>query len=128
MSILPDPFDEHDDDPFRRFVVVYATRVRLKDKPALKKLLAPIPDGERLRFRLKNVCTAHHWDAMRHIDYWVFSNARNIVCLEIQGLDVREIERSRQLFAERCRRAGHGRIAWIESILREATNMPSTVH
>jgi hypothetical protein len=124
MSILPDP--ENDDAP--RWVSVYLTRARLTDKPALAALLVPVPDPQQLRPRLRHKGVAHHWSPAEQIDYWVFSDARSVACLAIHGLDEKEAALSRTLFAERCRHFGHGRIGWIEGILREATDSPGTMH
>jgi len=124
MNNITDP--KINDAP--HWISVYVTSARLADKPAVNALLEPIPDAELLRPKLKHTGTAHHWDAAQQIDYWVFSNARNVVCLSIEGFDERQADHSRTLFAERCRHFGHGRIAWIESILREATDSPLTTH
>jgi hypothetical protein len=129
MNILPDPEIAHSDMPRSGCVSVYETHALISDKPAINALLEPIPDAKLLRPKLQRDCTAHHWDPEQQIDYWVFSNGRNIVRLSIEGLDEQEVARSRALFAERCRRFGHGRIAWIEGVLREATNSPTkTMH
>jgi hypothetical protein len=120
--------DDGDDAPRSGCISVYATSARVGDKLAINALLEPIPDAKLLRPKLKRDCTAHHWDPEQQVDYWVFSNGRNIVRLSIEGLDEQEVAHSRGLFAERCRRCGHGRIAWVEEVLREATNSPRAMH
>jgi hypothetical protein len=100
MTILPDP--ENEAAPALGCVSIYATRARISNKQAVKLLLAPVPDGERLRFKLRHDFTAHHWDDEQQIDYWVFSNSRTVLCVSIEGIQAQEAARSRAVFAERC--------------------------
>jgi hypothetical protein len=109
-------------------VSVFGARAPISDKPAIKALLAPVPDAHLLRRRLRRGGCAHHWDPALEVDFWVFSNGKTMACLAIEGLSVEEAVRSRRLFADRCRRAGYGLIAWIEDVLREATRSPLTLH
>jgi hypothetical protein len=109
-------------------ISVSGARVHVRDKAAVKALLAPVPDAHLVRRRLKRGGYVQHWDCALEVDFWVFSNGKTMACLAIEGLSVDEAERSRRLFTDRCRVAGHGRIAWIEDILREATHSPLTLH
>jgi hypothetical protein len=110
-------------------VSVFGTRARVSDKQAVKALLKRVPDAHLVRPRLNHNGSAHHWDSKREIDFWIFFNGLTVLCLEILGLDVVEADRSRKLFEDRSRRAGGNcRVAWVEEILREATNSPLTRH
>jgi hypothetical protein len=113
----------------QKLVSVFGLRARVSDKQAINALLEPVPDGNLLRRRLKHAFTAQHWDPEFGIDYWIVCNGTTALRLWIEGLNVNEARRTREVFADRTRRAGgRGRVEWLEEILRAVTNSPSTLH
>ncbi len=63
--------------------------------------------------------TAFQWNADHQIEFWVFSNGRNVIRFWMEGLTEQQAGQSRALFTERQRLAGYGRLAWVREILDE---------
>ena len=71
-------------------VAVRRAEARLDDPAAVDRLLAPLPDAESLKPRLRAVFFARAWDAQTQRDYWVASDAVRVVCFTVCGLTLQQ--------------------------------------